>query len=804
VGPDPRTPSDPAEPSLSSLRRDRLERAGAVLLVFLLSLILFASGLAEPLERQLIVGRARLLDRPPTGELAIVEIDAKSLAQIRSWPWSRRYHAELLDRLHASKAGLVAFDVDFSSTSDEAGDAAFATAIERDGLTILPTFQQSPSDRPSADTIKTAPAKLFGSAWIGGVNIVPGKDGVVRSYPAATMIGGQIRPSMAVLLSDNDDLADRAFQPDWGIDENRIPRFSFVDVINGRVPPQAIAGKRIIVGATAIELGDRYTVPRFGTVPGVVVQALAAESLLQRRAMTRSGVLPNLLAILLTAVALGMSRGRRFGPTFTAQGAVVLTLLLGVPVAVQARWPISIDSAAALLCALGCIAVRAGLEVRRRHRQSTLLDVETGLANARALEARLTDSTPSVVLAAAGVDRFESIRNAISTDALADLVREVAARIETIAGAQVHRIAPDVLAWLMPSLDETNGPIAAELGLLFKEPVLTREGPVDVHLTIGIDEDSARRNARSKIERGMAAITMARAAGEDCHSYESLDPTVRRQLSLMGELRRGMKRGEVKVAYQPKLDIKHGTIAHAEALVRWHHPEEGVIAPDLFIPLAESTGVVRELTAYVITQALADCATFRKSGAPLRVAVNVSAADIGRGDFVRQIRGLIADAGVQPEFLALEITESAILGSPRKAIEALTEFREMGIELSVDDYGTGQSTLSYLKQLPVSELKIDKSFITAMCDDENDRIMVKSTIDLAHELGLKVVAEGVEDDRTLDALRSLGCDYAQGYLVGKAMPVRDLIELNDRVHFVERGSPTPLLVSARTVTRSAA
>lgn len=775
---DPRNLSDPAEPSPTLARRDRLERVGAVLLVVVLSAVLLISGLAEPLERQLIVSRARLLDRTPTGEVAIVEIDAKSLSQIRSWPWSRRYYAQLLDRLRASNAAIVAFDVDFSSTSDAAGDSAFANAIGRDGLTILPTFQQSPSDRPSADMIKTEPAKLFGSAWIGGVNIVPGKDGVVRSYPAATTIAGQIRPSMAVLLSDNDDLADRAFQPDWSIDENRIPRFSFTDVINGRVPRGALAGKRILVGATAIELGDRYTIPRFGTVPGVVVQALAAESLLQRRAMTRSGILPNFLTILLTAVALGTNRKRRLGPTFATRGAAVLVLLLGVPLALQARWPVSLDSAAALLCALGCIAARVGLEVRRRHRESASLDLETGLANARALEARLTDSPQSAVLAAAGIDRFESIRNALSTDALAELVREVAGRIETIHRAQVYRIAPDVLAWLMPAPSEMKGPIAAEIARLFKEPVVTREGPVDVHLTIGMDEEPVGRNARPKIERGMAAITMARAAGEDCHSYESIDPAVRRQLSLMGELRRGMTRGEVKVAYQPKLDIKRGTITHAEALVRWHHPEEGVIAPDLFIPLAESTGVVRELTAYVISQAMDDCASLCESGSPLRIAVNVSAADIGRGDFVAEIRDLIANAGVDPTCLALEITESAILGSPRKAIEALTEFREMGIDLSIDDYGTGQSTLSYLKQLPVSELKIDKSFVTSMCDNENDRIMVKSTIDLAHELGLKVVAEGVEDDRILDALRSLRCDYAQGYLIGKAMSVEDLTLLS--------------------------
>jgi EAL domain-containing protein (putative c-di-GMP-specific phosphodiesterase class I) len=379
------------------------------------------------------------------------------------------------------------------------------------------------------------------------------------------------------------------------------------------------------------------------------------------------------------------------------------------------------------------------------------------------------------ILAAAGIDRFEGIRDAISTEALADLVREVARRLESASAQTVYRVAPDVLAWVDLAGLETDGLRPARVGELFVEPVSTREGPVDVHLTIGLDDEPIGANVRSKIERSVAAITMARAAGEDCHSYQSINPNVRRELSLMGELRRGMSRGEVKIAYQPKLDIRSGTIAHAEALVRWHHPQEGVIPPDLFIPLAESTGVVRELTEYVLSRALADCAKLRKAGKEFCIAVNISAADLSRGDFVTEIRELMERSKADPSSLTLEVTESAILRSPQKAIEALNDLREMGIKLSVDDYGTGQSTLSYLKQLPVSELKIDKSFVTSMCDNANDRIMVRSTIDMAHELGLAVVAEGVEDARTLQALRSLGCDFAQGYLIGKAMPLEELI-----------------------------
>jgi EAL domain-containing protein (putative c-di-GMP-specific phosphodiesterase class I)/CHASE2 domain-containing sensor protein len=751
-----------------------MEQFGSILLIFAATAALYLFGAFEPVEQRLTAMRAQLLDRAPTGQVAIVEIDAKSIKRLSTWPWPRSYHARALERLHTAGAEIVGFDVDFSSLSDPAGDRAFAKAIERAQPTILPIFQQRASDDPSQEAVvRSRPAELFRSAWVGGVNIFPGRDGVVRDYPAATMIGGHIQPSLATLLAENDDFGDETFQPDWSIDAQRIPRFSFVDLLNGRIPREQIAGKRIIVGATAIELGDRYTIPRFGTVPGVVIQALAADSLLQGRAVTRSGILPGLLGLTLAALALGMSVNRRFFVTFSAQATAVVALILAAPVAVEASWPIALDSAAALFCAFGCIAARVFLEVRRRHRLMALIDAETGLPNGRALEARLTELRNSgAVVCAAGIDRFESIRDAISTEALAEVVCETSKRIESAGGRSVHRIAPDVLAWIEPR----GGFSATEIGRLFSEPVLTREGPIDIHLTVGMDDEPIGENVRAKIERSVAAITMARAAGENCHRYQSIDPKARRQLSLMGELRRGMSREEVKVAYQPKLDIQHGTIGHAEALARWHHPQEGVIAPDFFIPLAESTGVVRELTEYVLSQALADCVRLQHTGKQLGVAVNVSAADIGRGDFVGEIRKFIAAANADPSWLTLEVTESAILNSPKKAINALTALREMGIRLSVDDYGTGQSTLSYLKQLPVNELKIDKSFVTSMCHNPADRIMVRSTIDLGHELGMKVVAEGVEDARTLDALHSLGCDFAQGYLIGKAMEFEELAD----------------------------
>jgi EAL domain-containing protein (putative c-di-GMP-specific phosphodiesterase class I)/CHASE2 domain-containing sensor protein len=758
------------------------QRLASAILVIIATSILLVAGAFEPFENQLTALRAQILDRAPTGQVAIVEIDARSLAELSNWPWSRRYHADVVNRLHSAGAEIIAFDVDFSSVSEPSGDRAFAEALRRAEPVILPIFQQRASDQSRENiVIKSRPAPIFDTAWVGGVNIFPGPDGVVREYPAATIIGGEIRPSISTLLAESDVLGDRSFQPDWSIDAQRIPRFSFVDVVKGRIPREAIAGKRILVGATAIELGDRYVVPRLGSVPGVIVQALATESLLQGRALTRSGALPTLAGMIAVTLLLGVGRFRRFTRTFPPAALAILLLLAIGPIAVQTRWPLSIDSAALLCSALACVALRVVGEIRRRVALKALFDAETYLPNRVALEAELaTVEAPAPVLATAAIERFDGIRDAIGIEAVTELVCQVAARIQSRIEGSVYRTAPDILAWVQPG--DSNiaaGALILSITELFREPVQTREGGVDVRLTIGLDRDPIANGIVPKIERALAAISAARAAGDTCHWYQGADPVVRRQLSMMGELRRGMAAGEVTVAYQPKLDLKSGKITHAEALVRWNHPVDGPIPPDRFIPLAESSGVISELTDFVLRTVVADCARLRATGRQMCAAVNISATDIAAPGFVDKVKAVLGEFEVAAYILSLEVTESAIIRSTATAISVLTELRELGIRLSIDDYGTGQSTLSYLKQLPVHELKIDKSFVTSICDNQNDEIMVRSTISLAHELGLQVVAEGVEDEASTRLLKSLGCDYAQGYFVGKPMAFDDLCHLSD-------------------------
>ena len=752
------------------------QRMALAALAIVLSILIYATGAFELVDNRLAVARARILNRAPTGDIVIVEIDARSLSELRTWPWSRRYHATLVDNLHDRGAALIAFDVDFSSLSEPVGDQAFATAVRDAEPVILPIFQQRSSDGPSRATIiESRPAPLFDAAWVGGVNIFPDADGTVRDYPAATVIGGEIRPSIATLLAERGGLGDRVFQPDWSIDAGRIPRLSFVDVMHNRVPRSAIEGKRIIVGATAIELGDRYVTPRYGTIPGVVIQALAAELILQDRTIARSGPLIALAGILLVCGVLGLGRYVRFNRSFPVSAVALCAMVAVVPILVQSRWPVSLDSAALWFGIVACVAGRILLEIRNRIALRAKQDAETGLPNRRALDKVLAAPGSASTIAVAAIDRFDSIRDAMGIEIATTLVSETARRIARQIDGPVYRIGPDVLAWI-PAGDFQDDPDdhLARLFRRFREPVATADGPVDVLLTVGLQGNAVASGSTLNVERALAAVSLARASGQSYQWYQGADPVARRQVSLMGELRRAMTAGEVTLAYQPKVSLATGEIGHVEALVRWDHPVDGPIPPDRFIPLAESTGVVSELTEFVLEKAVSDCARWTAMGWKLCIAVNVSAADLADAYFAYRVKDILSRHDVDLGSLTLEVTESAIIRSTANAIKVLETLRECGIRLSVDDYGTGQSTLSYLKDLPVHELKIDRAFVSSMLADDADRIMVRSTIHMAHELGLQTVAEGVEDGQTLALLQSLGCDFAQGYFSGKAMSFDDL------------------------------
>ena len=746
-------------------------------LVALSASLLSAAGLFGAVEDSLASWRAKSLTRQPTGETVIVEIDARSIAELRSWPWPRRYHAQAVRKLHQAGALIIAFDVDFSARSDS-GDAELAAAIREAGHVILPIFQQRASSRSDEESfIASRPDAAFRDAWVGGVNIFPDHDGVVREYPAATYVDGAIQPSIATLLSEKDGLGDRSFLPDWAIAADRIPRVSFIDLLNGRVPEDSLRGKRVLIGATAIELGDRYTVPRFGVLPGVVVQALAAESLLQDRAVQRTGFAVTLLGALLIALLLA-PRPLEAPARYAALSTLTVVAIFAVPLLAQREFAISMDSSAWLFTAFAMAGAQATLEARRRLRLRDELDADSGLPNRSLLEKQLSDpKTASAVLVTAGIERFEVIREGIGLAATNEMIRNAADIIGQTIGGPVYRLAPDVLGWLVCGEDADALDSLGRIQSAFRESVITKAGAVDVTLTAGLASNDRALAAVLLIEHALSAIRTARALGKAHDWYRGTDPQLRRELSLMSDLRGAMEQGRLGLAYQPKLSLATDRIADGEALIRWFEGDGRVLPPDKFIPLAEATGVIHEVTIFALQSAASDLRRWAGEGLVVRAAVNVSALDLTAPKFADRVLGILRENAVPPEQLALEVTESALIRSADEVAATLSRLRDSGIRLSVDDYGTGQSTLSYLKHLPVHELKIDKTFVSSLAHDENDRIMVRSTINLAHDLGLQVVAEGIEDQQTLNILRQLGCDYAQGYFISRPVKPEEFIAL---------------------------
>lgn len=748
---------------------DRLlarRRAVACLLGVLAGLFAFYLG-ATAVDDMLREARDRIRTRPASGEIHIVEIDSRSIRELAQWPWPRRFHAQLIDRLGAAGVRSIGFDVDFSSPSNPVDDAAMAAALARaHGAVVLATLtQQSGSGRREMVDNVPIPA-LRENAFLASVNMLPDGDGQVRQMLLGIETDGAPRPALAAMVAERDARAEGSFPIDYSIDPASIPRHSFVDVVRGRVAPSVLAGRRILIGATAVELGDRYAVPGHGVIPGVVIQALAAETLLAGPPpRIASPIWALLLAVLL--ILATVRRGPRLvrGPAYAAGTAAILLLPLASEQWFALTLPLAPALAAIVVASLASLALHAADRFRRR----SFIDHATGLPNLDALAAGAEAGSRVV---AARIDHMATIAAGIGPDATARLIHRIVDRLQFGRAAVIYRIDESNLAWI-ESGDGDREALQDRIAAL----VAVMRAPVDcgrlidVQLNFGIAEPVAEGAKQQAANAALAAERAARRAAP-LEWFGAADQQIDWHLSLLGELDSAISRGEVWNAYQPKLDLASGRIVGVEALIRWDHPQRGKIAPDEFIPHVEASGRSRDLTLAVLRQAIEDVRTWRSGGLDIGVAVNVSATLLLDAAFVVELEREIRASGVPAEALTLEVTESAAMGDAERAIAALHSWRALGLGISIDDYGTGQSALNYLQRLPATELKIDKSFVTTIASDPRNAIMVRSTIAMAHELGMKVVAEGIEDAQCLSRLREMGCDTGQGWHIGRPMTAR--------------------------------
>lgn len=423
-----------------------------------------------------------------------------------------------------------------------------------------------------------------------------------------------------------------------------------------------------------------------------------------------------------------------------------------------------------------------------------LHDSLTKLGNRNRLTDRLKQAistaeqdNSTLALLVLDLNHFKEINDTLGHPAGDQLLIEVGLRLSSLLRDTdtIVRLGGDEFAILLPTAHEPHAvQVAEKIALELTRPFALDGQQLYTSASVGITIYPQHGiDDRTLIQRADIAMYQAKHhkanlaiydAEQDQHSLE--------RLGLMADLRQAIKQNKLQLFFQPQANFSNGIVIGMEALLRWNHPKHGYIPPEEIIQLAEQTGLIHDIAQWVLTHAIQQTKSWMDAGFKLTVAVNLSAHNLADDRIVEHVRALLASNQLPAKQLILEVTENAMMVNPERAVDILTQLNEMGVSISIDDYGTGFSSLSYLKRLPVHELKIDKSFILEMSKNDNDTVIVRSTIDLAHNLGLKVVAEGVEDEDTWDLLQTLHCDIAQGYFLEKPMPSEVFLEWVQRRH----------------------
>jgi diguanylate cyclase (GGDEF)-like protein len=527
----------------------------------------------------------------------------------------------------------------------------------------------------------------------------------------------------------------------------------------------ALAAASAVAGLSGLNVGPR---PQWDDA--VLTVAAATAWILARYGLA-----------LLTSLATSSRRPRKPGVELLATAAL---LLLGPVVLATAQF--GLPFVPLVLLALHAVhrMVRSAGEFERASR----IDALTGLPNRRALQATAKESKQGrpLALLLLDLDRFRNVNEALGHSVGDRLLVAVARRLSEAVPAHdlVVRLGGDEFAVLATRVDGAPGArrIARHLAEALNRPFALDGLPVDVSASIGIALQTERGGDSAELLRAAeAAMYDAKQRGDQVAVYgpEASHHSPDR-LALLADLRRVLREDApddgIMLFYQPQIAIATGEVVGVEALLRWRHPDRGMVGPEELIRVAEPTPVMRLLTDRVLHDVIAQLAVWQASGRPLRASVNVSVRDLHSGDIADRIGELLSAYAVSPDLLQLEITESALMADPHRVLSTITRLDRMGIAISLDDFGTGFSSLQHLRRLPLAEVKIDRSFVLGMAADRGDAAIVRSVIDLTEALGLRAVAEGVEDERTWRLLAAAGCHAAQGWFHARPMPAADLAD----------------------------
>jgi EAL domain-containing protein (putative c-di-GMP-specific phosphodiesterase class I)/GGDEF domain-containing protein len=757
------------------LRRNRRKQRLTQLAIALgIAVTAAISLLVAPLNELIWAFEARLGTRPASGEIVMVGTSA----DIRNPSVSeqRRQLARALTEIDRAGADRVFIDLVFDKPGKPADDRALAQAIAALGDRAV-LVRRKVTQSGNRQEIRASIPAIAGKARSVPSDRYMGILGITWTMPYRMDDGtGHSVPALPAALARLDKVPDGEFRINYAIDPGSIPLIQ-LDALDpqaggGAAAAAAVRGKTVVVGVNDPSSPYTAKIPGYGAAGASYASILAAETLMR-------GVgadIPWWVTLLVTAsvVLAGSLRTGRIGTRWPV--ASVLLGLFAVTVYAQVAYGVTTALADSLLF----LAVFGALSYwsNKRHAQSMVDDL-TGLANFKALEERLAASpADGIALVVAKVHRYEEVLSSLPAELHADYARQIAMRL-TIADAEqdVFKDGGKYFALVAPSGDpEMLESHLKGLRAVLSQPLRVGSEVVDVGITFGIDA-SPQASPAQRIASATAAAEETTEALEPIrfHSGEGRDQ-IRWSISLQAKIDEALERRDIYVAYQPQLSLRTGLVTGAEALVRWQDPERGAISPAYFIEQCEQTGRMASLTQRVLDDSLAAAAALELAGFPLAMSINISATLLADDRIADMVAESVERGGIAAKNIVLEVTETARIADYDSARRVMERLRAGGSRLSIDDFGVGAASLEMLMRLPFDELKIDRMFVGKLKSSDKARGIVSSLLDLGRRLELSVVAEGVEDAETLDLLRQMGCDLAQGYHIARPLKFRDFIE----------------------------
>ncbi len=749
----------------SSLFGLRDARGKVLLWALLASMVCGLLEFGEPLDVGFRAVRNQLRTQPVSGDIVVVGVDAKAMADASGKRNELAFLSRSADAIERAGAKRLYIDLPMIDPKHAFIKARTAAGPKAGSMEVFRTLDTETGDlrsRIGGESLPDAvdPARL--------VHVETPGDFLdfVWSVEAAVLVDGRVIPSMAASLADKRVALNGANWIDYSYSAKSVPFVKARDIVDGSAA-KAVAGKTVVMVPATPSLGQFAFLPGRGEFPRAYIAILGAETLKAGTPVYAGWMLPLAFMSIIAIIQLA------FGGIVRklAVGTGIVSLLVA-PLILESNL-IFVDIAPALIL---CAAVGIWTMWARAGRRGSLINAMTGLFNLSALRGAVPPGNQSLVVAL--VRNFGEARSSLPQEVEPALIRQIAHRLSLgTAGAALYQADDGSFAWFVdPGVEVELEDQLEALHTMFRSPVVIGDRQIDLDVTFGVD----RNHGRSTSNRYGSAWIAAGEAGMEGAKWKGFDAAklhdAEWKLSMLGQLDTAIDNGEVWVAYQPQVSATTGEIFGAEALVRWSHPAKGEISPGEFVAAAEQHNRIEKLTDHVLDRSIAAAAEINGRGRSFVISVNLSAKLLEMPGLRDKVANTLARHGLPAHKLTLELTESVAVDGNTLALQTLMELRDLGVRISIDDYGTGFSTLDYLKRVPACEVKIDRSFIRNLSSNESDRIVVSSTIALAHSLNIAVVAEGIETEETLALLRAMGCDGIQGYLTGPPMQLQKLID----------------------------